>query len=198
MVPGFCLHDELEWLTKAKFTPLEALQTATINPARFLGREKTQGSVDTGKRADLLIVDDPIKNMQEADSHAMRTKIIEWYHSVATSRLAPGAGVVVIQTRWHPEDLSGQLLKHDRELPPELREWHYINIPAVSHPALPDALGRPPGVALESARGRTREDFAKIERSVGKRVWNALYQGAPTPPEGGLFAQAWFEAIGTG
>lgn len=147
----------------------------------------------TGKRADLLIVDDPFKNMQEADSHAMRTKIIEWYHSVATTRLAPGASVIIIQTRWHPEDLCGMLLKHDRELPPEQREWHYINIPAVAHPAIPDALGREPGVALESARGRTAEDFAKIERSVGKRVWNALYQGSPTPPEGGLFSQAWFD-----
>ena len=148
----------------------------------------------TGKRADLLIVDDPFKNMQEADSHAMRTKIIEWYHSVATTRLAPGASVIIIQTRWHPEDLCGQLLSHDKSLPAEQREWHYINIPAVSHPALPDALAREPGVALESARGRTAEDFAKIERSVGKRVWNALYQGSPTPPEGGLFSQAWFDA----
>lgn len=147
----------------------------------------------TGKRADLLIVDDPFKNMQEADSHAMRTKIIEWYHSVATTRLAPGASVIIIQTRWHPEDLCGQLLSHDKTLPKEQREWHYINIPAVSHPALPDALGREPGIALESARGRTAEDFAKIERSVGKRVWNALYQGSPTPPEGGLFSQAWFD-----
>lgn len=147
----------------------------------------------TGKRADLLIVDDPFKNMQEADSHAMRTKIIEWYHSVATTRLAPGASIIIIQTRWHPEDLCGQLLTHDKALERELREWHYINIPAISHPAIPDALNRPPGVALESARGRTAEDFQAIERSVGKRVWNALYQGSPTPPEGGLFSQKWFD-----
>ena len=45
LVPGFCLHDELEWFTRAGFTPLEALQTATINPARFLGRERLQGTV---------------------------------------------------------------------------------------------------------------------------------------------------------
>lgn len=148
----------------------------------------------TGRRADLLIVDDPFKNMQEADSEAVRKKIIQWYHSVATTRLAPGASVVIIQTRWHPEDLCGDLLKHDREQPPELREWHYINIPAISGPAYYDTLGRPPGVALESARGRTKADFLATERSVGKRVWNALYQGSPTPPEGGLFAQAWFDA----
>lgn len=147
----------------------------------------------TGKRADLLIVDDPFKNMQEADSHAMRTKIIEWFHSVATTRLGAGASVIIIQTRWHPEDLCGMLLKHDRELPSGLREWHYINIPAVAHPKIIDALAREPGVALESARGRTKADFQAIERSVGKRVWNALYQGTPTPPEGGLFSQIWFD-----
>jgi amidohydrolase family protein len=68
LVPGFCLRDELEWLTKAKFTPLEALQTATINPARFLGREKTQGSVDVGKRADLVLLDaDPLLNVRNVD-----------------------------------------------------------------------------------------------------------------------------------
>lgn len=148
----------------------------------------------TGKRADLLIIDDPFKNMQEADSAAIRAKVLDWYRSVATTRLAPGASVIFINTRWHPEDLSGLLLKQDRELPPELREWHYINIPAVSHPALPDALNRPPGVPLLSARGRTQEDFEAIERSVGKRVWNALYQGSPTPPEGGLFSRQWFDA----
>lgn len=147
----------------------------------------------TGKRADLLIIDDPFKNMQEADSATMRQKVIDWYNSVATTRLAAGASIIFINTRWHPEDLSGHLLSRDRELPPHQREWRYVNIPAVSHPALPDALGRPPGVALVSARGRTRQDFAAIERSVGKRVWNALYQGSPKPPEGGLFSQAWFD-----
>lgn len=150
-------------------------------------------STITGKKADLLIVDDPFKNMQEADSVTMRAKIIEWFHSVASTRLAPGASVIIIQTRWHPEDLCGTLLTHDRAQPKELREWHYINIPAISHASIPDALGREPGVALESARGRTEADFRAIERAVGKRVWNALYQGSPTPPEGGLFSQAWFD-----
>ena len=61
LVPGFCLHDELEWFTRAGFSPLEALQTATINPARFLGREAWQGTVEVGKRADLLVLDaDPL------------------------------------------------------------------------------------------------------------------------------------------
>src|SRR5207253_2523602 len=53
LVPGFCLHDELEEMTRAGLSPLQAIQTATINPAKFLGREKMQGTIEIGKRADL-------------------------------------------------------------------------------------------------------------------------------------------------
>lgn len=148
----------------------------------------------TGRRADLLIVDDPFKNMQEADSAAIRAKVLDWYRSVATTRLAPGASVILIQTRWHPEDLAGHLLTADRDLDPAVREWRYLNIPAIAHPAIPDALGRAPGEPLVSARGRTLADWKATERNVGKRIWNALYQGSPVPPEGGLFSQEWFDA----
>ena len=68
LVPGFCLHDELEWFTKAGFSPLEALQTATINPARFLGRDKLQGTIEVGKRADLVLLGaDPLLAECSAD-----------------------------------------------------------------------------------------------------------------------------------
>jgi imidazolonepropionase-like amidohydrolase len=80
LVPGFCLHDELEWLTKAGFSPLDALQTATINPARFLGRETSQGTVEAGKRADLLLLDaDPlvdIRNTSRISAVIVRGKFI--------------------------------------------------------------------------------------------------------------------------
>jgi imidazolonepropionase-like amidohydrolase len=70
-VPGFCLHDELEWFTKAGFTPLQSLQTATINPARFLGREASEGTVETGKRANLVLLDaDPTSNVRNIDNIA--------------------------------------------------------------------------------------------------------------------------------
>ena len=71
LVPGFCLHDELEWLTKAGFTPLESLQTATINPARFLGREALEGTVEAGKRANLVLLDsDPTLDIQNTNAIA--------------------------------------------------------------------------------------------------------------------------------
>jgi Amidohydrolase family len=80
LVPGFCLPDELEWFTRAGFSPLEALQTATINPARFLGRGDSQGTVEVGKRADLVLLDgDPsvdIRNVSRISSVILRGKLI--------------------------------------------------------------------------------------------------------------------------
>jgi imidazolonepropionase-like amidohydrolase len=71
LTPGFCLHDELEWLTKAGFTPLEALQTATINPAIFLGRDGSQGTIEAGKRADLVLLDaDPLVDIRNTTTIA--------------------------------------------------------------------------------------------------------------------------------
>jgi imidazolonepropionase-like amidohydrolase len=80
LVPGFCLHDELEWFTKAGFTPLQAIQTATINPARYLGREDSQGSVDTGKRADLVLLAanplEEIRNVARIDAVVVRGGLV--------------------------------------------------------------------------------------------------------------------------
>ncbi len=80
LVPGFCLHDELEWFTKAGFSPLQALQTATINPARFLDREDQQGTIEVGKRADLVLLDaNPlvdIRNVARIDSVVVRGRLV--------------------------------------------------------------------------------------------------------------------------
>ncbi|HHK7182584.1 TPA: terminase family protein, partial [Streptococcus pneumoniae] len=97
-------------------------------------------------------------------------------------------GLVSHNTRWHEDDLAGRLIQHDLRQTPENRLWRVVNIPAVAEEGVPDALGRQPGEALVSARGRSRRDFETIRRSVGERVWTALYQGVPTPTTGGLFA----------
>lgn len=135
-----------------------------------------------------LIVDDPVKNMVQADSAREREKVWEWWSSVALTRLAPGAAVIIIMTRWHPDDLVGRLLEQDKQLPPEQRVWDVINIPAIAEDGVPDALRRDYGESLTSARGRSRQDFIQIKQSVGDRVWSALYQGVPVPISGGLFS----------
>ena len=100
LVPGFCLHDELEWLTKAGFTPLEALQTATINPARFLGRENLQGTVEVGKRADLVLLDaDPsvdIRNVTLISAVILRGRLMT----------KPAIDLIVAKHRRRPSDVE--------------------------------------------------------------------------------------------
>lgn len=149
------------------------------------------GGALTGSRADLLLVDDPIKGMAEADSILERRKVVTWWESVAQTRLAPGAPVVIIQTRWHQEDLAGHVLQKDKLA--GTSSWRVVNIPAIAAEGVPDALNRQPGEAMESARGRTLKDFQRIRNDVGERVWSALYMGQPTPAQGGLFNQEWFD-----
>lgn len=145
------------------------------------------GSV-TGRPADLLIIDDPMRGMTEADSQTQRAKVIAFWESVALARLAPGAPVIIIQTRWHIGDLAGHLLTADEALPDDEKQWHWLNLPAQAVPGIPDALEREPGTWLESARGRTPADWEAKRREVGPRVWAAVYQGMPTPEGGGLFS----------
>lgn len=146
------------------------------------------GGTITGRPADLLIIDDPLKGMQAADSPAERAKIISAFQGDLTTRLAPGAPIILIQTRWNEKDLAGWLLENEKDLPEDMRTWTHVNIPALSHPDIPDALNRPPGVWLESSRGRTVADWEATRKMVGERVFSALYQGIPTPIGGGLFS----------
>lgn len=149
------------------------------------------GGTITGRPADLIIIDDPIKGLAAADSKAEREKVINGWLANIQTRLSPTASVIIINTRWHEQDLTGFLLTQDSERAPEDREWQLINIPAVAEAGLPDALNRPHGVAMVSARGH--RDWGKIRANVGERVWYALYQGSPSPVGGALFSAAWFE-----
>ncbi|MGW5514624.1 terminase large subunit domain-containing protein [Nocardia africana] len=151
------------------------------------------GGTITGRPCDMLIIDDPLKGMAAADSPTERAKVIAGFQGDLSTRLAPGAPIILIQTRWHEADLAGFLLEQDADRDPEEQEWVHINFPAVATAGVPDALGRTEGEPLESARGRTVEDWARIRRQVGERVWAALYLGSPYPVGGALFSQAWFD-----
>jgi hypothetical protein len=141
----------------------------------------------TGFGADLLLVDDPIKNAQEADSAAHRRRVLYEFRSTLMTRLHPGGSVVVIGTRWHEQDLIGTLLAEEPD------RWRHINIPAIAEQGIPDALGREPGVAMTSALGRTADQFDDLRRSVGSRSWYALFQGVPAAPEGRLIKRQWLD-----
>jgi hypothetical protein len=141
----------------------------------------------TGMGADLLLVDDPVKNMQEADSAAYRRRVVAEFRSTLMTRLHPGGSAVVIQTRWHELDLAGVLLGE------EAGRWRHVNVPAIAAVGVPDALGRSPGVAMVSALGRSAGEFVELRRQVGERTWWALFQGVPSAPEGGLVKRDWFD-----
>jgi predicted phage terminase large subunit-like protein len=138
----------------------------------------------TSRAVDLLIIDDPYKDAKQADSKAWKQTVENFWTEVALPRLAPGAPVVLIQTRWREDDMAGWLAKDGDG-------WRVLNIPAQADhdPAKgeTDVLGRQPGEFMESARRRTTADWLKKIREVGARAWNALYQGRPAPAEGTIF-----------
>lgn len=138
----------------------------------------------TGFGAHLLLVDDPVKGAQDADSPSTRRRLMSEFRASLLTRRMPGASVVIVMTRWHEHDLAAELLAEGG--------WQRINIPAVSTPGVPDALDRPPGVAMTTALGAV--DFEQIRREVGSRTWTAMYLGTPTAPEGGLIKRDWLDA----
>ena len=132
-----------------------------------------------------LIIDDPLKDRTEADSETIRQTCWDWWTDALSTRLGPGAPVILIMTRWHEDDLAGRLLAaEDGHL------WRVVNIPAQAE-SDDDPLGRKPGEWLQSARGNRRWDAIKTR--VGSRTWNALYQGRPSPAEGGMVKRDWWQ-----
>lgn len=139
------------------------------------------GSI-TGRRSDLFVIDDPIKGREDADSETIREKVWSWYRAEVITRLKPRARIVVIQTRWHEDDLSGRLLQ---EMAEGADQWRVINLPAIAE-GDNDPMGRAPGEPLWPEW----EDLDALERkrkAVGEREWAALYQQRPAPLEGSLF-----------
>ncbi|WP_333895088.1 terminase large subunit domain-containing protein [Mycolicibacterium gadium] len=141
----------------------------------------------TGFGADLLVIDDPVKDAAEADSAAHRKRVLSEYRSSLSTRLHPGGSTLLGMTRWHERDLAGELLDA------ELDVWTHTNVPAVAETGVPDVLGREPGVAMTSALGFTADHFAAARRTSGERAWYALYEGVPSAPEGGLVKREWLE-----
>lgn len=144
----------------------------------------------TGKPLDVLIIDDPFADRKQADSELIRQNVWDWWTEVGSARLGPNAVVVVIMTRWHEDDLAGRLYKDAPDV------WRLINIPARAdhdpNKGEVDILGRQPGEYMVSARGRSQADWEQRERTAGARSWTALYQGRPSPGDGGVFRRAWW------
>jgi len=129
------------------------------------------GGPITGRGAHLLLIDDPVKSRTDASSPTRRQQTWDWYTSVAYTRLMPGAAIVLIQTRWDPDDLAGRILRNAED-----EGWETLSLPAVN--AQGEALW-PESYPIER--------LEEIRRQIGPRDWSALYQQEPAARDGGVF-----------
>jgi predicted phage terminase large subunit-like protein len=143
------------------------------------------GTSIVGRRSDCGLIDDPIKSREEADSERTREKQWEWYLNDFWTRLKPGARQIVIQTRWHEDDLSGRILER------EAAEWTVLKLPMLA--IANDPLGRAPGERLWS--DWFTEDMVRTAQ-MDVRAWNSLYQQDPAPDDGDYFKREMFTGYG--
>lgn len=166
----------------------------------FIGRE----GAGSGKPADIIVIDDPIKDDKEAQSPTIRQAVWNWFNKVMLARAKTFTAIVIVHTRWHEDDLIGRLCdpEHPNYDPDLAKDWTYINIPAVvKDPELAKALG----LTLElPTDARVIEQFGDVPmsslwperkslpflaaaRKLDKAGFEALYMGRPTPDDGDYF-----------
>jgi predicted phage terminase large subunit-like protein len=150
------------------------------------------GSI-TGMGADLFIIDDPVKNSEEAESETYQEKVINWYNSTAYTRLEKGANMVICQTRWHKQDLSGKLIE---EMEFGGDKWEIINFPALATEKKDPRDHRKTGQPLWGNKFDL-DRMEKIKKQVGSRVWSALYQQNPVIEGGNIIKEDWFQYYST-
>ncbi len=158
------------------------------------------GAGITGFGGDLIIIDDPVKSRAVANSRAFRDRTWDWYKDDISTRLEPDASVILIQTRWHDDDLAGRLLK---EMEKGGEKWDVVRLPALAEASAStggkpdsqaDPLGRSEGEALWPERFDRDKLLATKER-LGPWSFAALYQQRPVPEGGTLFKREWFTNI---
>lgn len=139
------------------------------------------GGATTGRGADVFLIDDPVKNREDADSEAKRRAAKDWYRSTAYTRLMPGGRIVMVLTRWNEGDLAGWQLE---EMAAGGDQWHRIDMPAINEA----------GEALWPQR-YPLSVLSRIRRAVGPRDWSALYQQRPAPESGDYFRREWLRPV---
>ena len=177
----------------------------------------------TGFGASLIVIDDPVKSRAEAESPKIREKVWDWFNDDIYTRLEPNGAIILIQTRWHEDDLAGRLL---REMENGGEQWEVISLPALAESQITndqlritnseenaevlgpdirnspfvirnlhtDEVGRAPGEALCPERF-DEPALANLQRKLGTYSFSALYQQRPTPAEGMIFKRDWFKTI---
>lgn len=162
---------------------VEEWETAAGGAFRAVG----VGGGVTGQGADLIVIDDPVKSREEAESAVYRERVWDWYRDDLYTRLEPSGAIILIMTRWHQDDLAGRILASD-----DGPAWAVVNLPAEAE--ADDPLGRFVGEALNSERYPVSE-LAKIRQVLGEYSYHALYQQRPRPRDGALFKTHWLPLV---
>jgi predicted phage terminase large subunit-like protein len=157
------------------------------------------GGPITGKGFHFGIVDDPIKNKEEAYSDTVRDGVITWWQTTFWTRREPDAATLVIMTRWHHGDLAGWLLSNESEFQ---NKWHIVNYEALK---TSDEFPVPNGCTLEPDWREPGEALcpqrysiwalSSIRKNLGSRFWEAMYQQRPTAEEGDVWKEFWFKSF---
>lgn len=151
----------------------------TLHGGRYRAVGITSGL--SGRGAHLIIIDDPIKNREEGNSSGVRAKILQEYRSTLYTRLSPGGAIVLVMTRWHPDDLAGTLL---REMEAGGEQWTVLSMPAIDEQ----------GQAMWPERWPL-EKLQQIRTAIGSAEFGALYQQNPKLAQGSMFKREWFGTV---
>lgn len=141
----------------------------------------------TGMGCQIAVLDDVIKDRASADSPTVLQSVWDWYTSTLYTRLAPGGGIIIMNTRWSMQDLSGRLL--EAQAKGEGDEWRVVNFPAIAEE---DEEFRKKGEALHPER-YPLDQLLKTKQAIGTRDWEALYQQHPVPDGGAIFKDEWLQ-----
>jgi predicted phage terminase large subunit-like protein len=165
---------------------VEEWQTAQGGVYRAVG----VGGGITGQGANLIMIDDPVRSRDEAESASYRDRVWDWFTDDLWTRREPGAAMVLIMTRWHEADLAGRILASE-----DGPNWTVVNLPALAEENDPLVPPRQPGAALWPGRYDVA-DLEQIRSVMGTYSFAALYQQRPLPPGGGMFKREWFDVVG--
>lgn len=179
---------------------LDAKGKEWINAKGAYNAAGVGGSI-TGRGADVLIIDDPLKDREEADSEVIREARWKWLRSVARTRLSPKGAMVIMHTRWHEDDMIGRITDGEKtkeswidyfdflERGLDGNKWVRLTLKAIAEE---DEAMRKKGEALWPKRYNL-EELSDIKNSLGPYEWSALYQQEPVDDESREFKQAWFK-----
>lgn len=161
--------------------------------------------VPMGEGFDLIVIDDPVKGHEQANSLTYRDAAWEWWKNDIYTRLEPGGAVIIIMTRWNEDDLAGRILAS-----PDGKNWTVIRMPGIAESqeerikyhkkigivgADNDPLGRKEGEPLCIERGYDLKKFAEARITLGSRSFNALVQQRPTAAEGDFIKRHWLKRV---